>query len=186
MIFEKCIACPQRGKTCAGPNFSTASVPECLEWIEAWQQHDRISNTKISELTGIPKSTWGGIKSGSRKDVGHETLVPVFRMIAGDRWEENPCANPGDESELAYADRSALLQEMQTVHSEADRRVEYLKKLIRWLVAAVIALAVLLAAASALLIRYLSWDKANPHVGIYWDEPAPSPRATVPNLDTTP
>ena len=93
MRFEKCLTCPSiMGKTCAGPNFMTATTKEVIEWVLAFQKLNGITNAQIATASGVPKGTVDGLKN--RTDVRHDTLYPIIKAVielAGGVWGGESC-----------------------------------------------------------------------------------------------
>ena len=93
MRFEKCLTCPSiKGKTCAGPNFMTATTKEVVEWVLAFQKLNGITNAQIATASGVPKGTVDGLKN--RTDVRHDTLYPIIKAVielAGGVWGGESC-----------------------------------------------------------------------------------------------
>ena len=126
MRFEKCLTCPSiKGKTCAGPNFMTASTREVVEWIIAYQKLNGITNLRLAEASGVPKGTVDGLKK--RADIRHDTLYPLIKALiemTGGVWggESCPAAVSGNEENLRLA------QELERTKNLLESRSREIKE----------------------------------------------------------
>ena len=126
MRFEKCLTCPSiKGRTCAGPNFSTATSRETVEWMLAYQKLNGITNAQWALASGVPKGTIDGLKK--REDVRHDTLYPLMKALVeltGGIWggESCPAAVSGNEENLR------LVQELERTKNQLEIRAREIKE----------------------------------------------------------
>lgn len=126
MQFEKCLTCPSiKGKTCAGPNFMTATSREAVEWMIAYQKLNGITNAQWAVESGVPKGTIDGLKN--RVDVRHDTLYPLMKALielTGGIWggESCPAAVSGNEENLR------LVQELERTKNLLVQRSNSIKE----------------------------------------------------------
>ena len=129
MRFEKCLTCPSiKGRTCAGPNFMTATTKEIIEWAIAFQKLNGITNAQWSEKSGIPKGTIDGLKH--RSDVRHDTIYPLIKALieaAGGVWGGEACPVADNVSSEQRQEILRLTQELERVkeaHGHSMRDVK--------------------------------------------------------------
>lgn len=100
MRFEKCLTCPLIGEgRCSGPKFMRAPTKDIVEWVFAFARLHGITNSQLSERSGVPKGTIDGLKK--REDVRHETLYPILKAAietVGGTWDIESC--PAETQEL--------------------------------------------------------------------------------------
>lgn len=115
MRFEKCLTCPSiMGKQCAGPNFTTATTRECVEWIIAYQKLHGITNARLAEASGVPKGTIDGLKN--RADVRHDTLYPIIKALielTGGVWGGESCPAAVSGASEEQRENLRLTQELE-------------------------------------------------------------------------
>lgn len=150
MRFEKCLTCPAiKGQQCAGPNFMTVSTKEIIEWGNAYQKLNGITNAQLAERSGVPKGTIDGMKY--RTDVRHDTLYPLMKALielTGGEWG-------GDSCPIAVGGLLEHQQEATRLTQELERTKKLLERctsVMKWLTIAIIALFALCAGMIALLL----------------------------------
>lgn len=183
MPFTACITCPKLGNGCDGPNFFSLPASDVLEWCKRRKAELRLSNLKLSELSGVPKGTVDSVFAGNRIDFKFETLRPIIRVLVGGEFHGNPCPDPnGDASakieeltrrneslrKVIAENKAAYDADLERERSDAQRRVDYLKKQLRERKITSIILAVALAIAVAVIIIALLIDRTNPDKGFFW------------------
>ena len=126
MKFEKCLTCPSiKGKTCAGPNFMTATTKEVIEWIVAYKKLNGITVNQLAAASGVPKGTIDGMKN--RCDIRHDTLYPIIKALiemTGGVWGGESCpAAVGDNAE-----NLRLIQELERTKNLLGKREREIKE----------------------------------------------------------
>ncbi len=189
-MYSECLKCEKIGVSCDGPNFVAMSTQELLTWCKARKEFLRLSNARLSELTGgmLPKGTIDRLLSGEHTDVRFETIRPMLKALTGGAWSGNPCAAPQEddalrkkvqelEHELRQRDESiAHLKDnytsMTTLVANTNKRHEeqlnFLRGEIKRKNKFVTALAVLATLALLYIIITLIIDLADPARGLYW------------------
>lgn len=123
MRFEKCLTCPSiKGKQCAGPNFTTATTRECVEWIVAYQKLHGITNGRLAEASGVPKGTIDGLKN--RADVRHDTLYPIIKALielTGGVWGGESCPAAVSGASEQQHENLRLTQELERTKEQLER-----------------------------------------------------------------
>ena len=130
MRFEKCLTCPSiKGKTCAGPNFMTATTKEIIEWAVAFQKLNGITNAQWAEKSGIPKGTIDGLKH--RSDVRHDTIYPLIKALielAGGVWGGESCPVADNVSSEQRQELLRLTQELEREKEGHERCAREVKE----------------------------------------------------------
>ena len=67
-MYKDCLNCPELGVTCDGPNFVAMTAAEILEWCKLRKAYLKMSNAKLSEISGVPKDTIDRLLSGEHLD----------------------------------------------------------------------------------------------------------------------
>lgn len=144
---KKCIDCEHRAADCA-QGLMTLPLKELLTWCRDTKKKAGITNTKISEITGIPIGTLERIMAGKVEDAKFSTIQPIVSTLL----ELVPGVSCPDDSALGAAhlrQRLAELEhiaeekkklerhlaflredhakELETVHTDTKERVAYLK-----------------------------------------------------------
>lgn len=111
MLFENCLTCESiKGRHCAGPNFMSMSTKELVAWIIEYQRIHGITNSRLSEASGVPKGTIDGLKY--RTDVRHDTLYPLLKALielTGGIWGGEPCVLSSADA----AEQSAKIMQLE-------------------------------------------------------------------------
>ena len=125
MRFEKCLTCPSiKGKQCAGPNFSTATSREVIEWIIAYQKLNGITNSQLAAASGVPKGTIDGFKN--RVDVRHDTLYPIIKALielTGGVWGGESCPAAVSGASEQQRENLRLTQELERTKAQLAQSV---------------------------------------------------------------
>jgi hypothetical protein len=123
MRFEKCLTCPSiKGKQCAGPNFSTATSKENVEWIFAFAKLNGITNAQIATASGVPKGTIDGLKK--RDDVRHDTLFPIIKAVielSGGVWGGESCPAAASGASEQQQENLRLTQELARMKEQMEQ-----------------------------------------------------------------
>jgi hypothetical protein len=94
------------------------SAAGLLEWCKERKKFLKISNEKLSELSGIPKGTIDRLFSSEHLDFKFETIRPIIKVLAGGEWIEAPCPEEPD----CFADEKiAKLEERATKLEEENQ-----------------------------------------------------------------
>jgi hypothetical protein len=130
MRFEKCLTCPSiKGKTCAGPNFMTASTREVVEWIIAYQKLNGITNAQLAAESGVPKGTVDGLKK--RADIRHDTLYPLIKALiemTGGVWGGESCPAAVSGASEQQHENLRLTQELERTKNLLEKRAQEIKE----------------------------------------------------------
>lgn len=130
MRFEKCLTCPSiKGKQCAGPNFSTATSKENVEWVFAFAKLNGITNAQIATASGIPKGTIDGLKK--RDDVRHDTLFPIIKAVielSGGVWGGESCPAAASSASEQQRENLRLMQELERTKEQLVRNAGAIKE----------------------------------------------------------
>jgi hypothetical protein len=130
MRFEKCLTCPSiKGKQCAGPNFSTATSKETVEWIFAFAKLNGITNGQIAAASGVPKGTIDGLKK--RDDVRHDTLFPIIKAVielSGGVWGGESCPAAVSGASEQQKENLRLMQELERTKNELGQQARAIKE----------------------------------------------------------
>ena len=130
MRFEKCLTCPSiKGKTCAGPNFMTASTKEIIEWIIAYKKLNGITVSQLAAASGVPKGTLDGLKS--RCDIQHDTLYPIIKALiemTGGVWGGESCPAAASGASEQQQENLRLTQELERTKNLLEKRAHEVKE----------------------------------------------------------
>lgn len=187
-MYSECISCEKIGKICDGPNFMAAPVPELFSWCKKRKAFLGLSNGKLAELSGVPKSTIDRIFAPNyeRIDIRIETIRPILKALVGGEFKGNPCPEPpGDDSPKAterlaqceielkwQQDKIATLKRetevlLEQIHEKdilLKERAAFLRQKDSYIRILGITSAVCIAAIVAALIV----DKLNSDIGFFW------------------
>lgn len=177
-MYEKCINCPDLGTKCDGPNFVAMNTHDMLDWIRQRKAQLRWTNSKLAELSKIPKGTIDGLLAGDRVDVKLETVRPILQALVGGRWDDNPCPEQDVVPDAATHETIALqaahikhLEErLQHTELEMERSTKYLLDQLKSRKAAILALSIALGITMTLIITALIIDSMDPTRGFFWME----------------
>ena len=130
MKFEKCLTCPSiKGKTCAGPNFMTATTKEIIEWVIAYKKLNGITVGQLAAASGVPKGTLDGLKN--RSDIRHETLYPIIKALiemTGGVWGGESCPAAVSGASEQQQENLRLTQELERTNSLLEKRAREIKE----------------------------------------------------------
>lgn len=191
MRYEKCLTCPELGKTCDGPNFMAMETQELGEWCKAkLQQRQGITYDRVASETGVSKSTVYGFLNGSHTDYRLDTIRPILKLIIGGNWADSPCGNVNNsekakfeetirqlEREIEHRDQTIAhyekdMEELKVMSRNANSRQsasqEFLRGQIRKKDRVIYILAIALFLVVALIVAALIVDKADPTKGFFW------------------
>ena len=188
-MYKECLNCPKIGISCDGPNFVALTAAETLEWCKLRKNHLKMSNAKLSEISGVPKGTIDRLLSGEHLDFKYESVRPILRALIGGSFDGNPCPDPHEEDnqkqaeaiEALKAENAALKERisnfdhihregLQQVRSEAQQTIDYLKAQVKDRKIVVLILSIGLALTLLTIIVALLIDRANPDKGFFWLE----------------
>lgn len=149
-MYKECLNCPKIGVSCDGPNFMALTAAEALEWCKLRKNHLKMSNAKLSEISGVPKGTIDRLLSGEHLDFKYESIRPILRALIGGTFDNNPCPDPHEadnqkQSELIerlQAENASLREtiskyerihhdDMQQIAAESQQTIDYLKAQIK-------------------------------------------------------
>lgn len=185
--YDQCITCQYLGERCDGPNFLAMSTERWCEWCRLRKDYLNLSNADVADRSGVSKVSTDRIMAGSCGDIRVSTMMQVTKALVNGSWGQHPCANP--EPEIVYQDNPVLVQELSELHDErkrlrdaldrkeqehaaamekmekyTEKRLDYLKKIIR-------ALAIIAAFFGLLVVTALIVDMLNHNVGFFWLNP---------------
>ena len=130
MKFEKCLTCPSiKGKTCAGPNFMTATAKEIIEWIIAYKKLNGITASQLAAASGVPKGTLDGLKK--RCDIQHDTLYPIIKALiemTGGVWGGESCPAAVSGASEQQHENLRLTQELERTKNLLEKRAREIKE----------------------------------------------------------
>lgn len=191
-MYEECLKCPKMGKSCDGPNFFAMSTPELLAWCKARKAELRLSNARLSELTGgtMPKGTIDRLFAGEHVDFRYETIRPLLKALTGGEWKGLPCAEPPAddslqaklerlEAELRWRDdkiqhiteeNKRLREELKDSQEAEKEQLAFHRGEIKRKNRVTTILAVVMSLALAYIIATLIIDLLDPTQGFYWLE----------------
>lgn len=126
MKYEKCLTCPELGKTCDGPNFLAMETSEMGEWCKAkLSQRQGITYDRVAAETGVSKSSVYGFLNGTHTDYRLDTIRPILKLITGGNWDNNPCGSLSN-SEKAKYDEEIRRLEREIAHR--DKTIQHYEK----------------------------------------------------------
>ena len=186
--YNKCITCEHLGVRCDGPNFLAMSIERWCEWCRLRKLYLNVSSAEIADRAGVSKISVDRVMSGNCGDVRVSTMQLITKALVNGSWGQYPCASP--EPEIIYRDNPEMVQQLMNLHQERERlydiserreaahkaalqeaaeraerdaqkKVDYLKSIIKVLSIACVILLVLVFV--ALII-----DATNPNVGFFW------------------
>lgn len=187
--YNKCITCEHLGVRCDGPNFLAMSIERWCEWCRLRKLYLNVSSAEIADRAGVSKISVDRVMSGNCGDVRVSTMQLITKALVNGSWGQYPCASP--EPEIIYRDNPEMVQQLMNLHQErerlydiserreaahkaalqeatdkaerdAQRRVNYLKGIIR--VLSVICVVLLVVVIAALVI-----DATTPNLGYFWN-----------------
>ena len=109
-MYKECLNCPKIGVSCDGPNFMALTAAEALEWCKLRKNHLKMSNAKLSEISGVPKGTIDRLLSGEHLDFKYESIRPILRALIGGTFDNNPCPDP---HEADNQKQSEIIEKLQ-------------------------------------------------------------------------
>lgn len=192
MKYEKCLTCPELGKTCDGPNFLAMDTAEMGEWCKIKLQNQRpdITYDRVAAETGVSKSSVYGFLNGTHTDYRLDTIRPILKLIIGGEWDNNPCGSLNNsekakyeetirhlEREVTHRDKTisrceteiADLKELvRNTNSRHTNSQEFMREQIRGKNRTIIVLSVVLGAFLLMAIGQMIVDKADPSRGFIW------------------
>ena len=125
-MYKECLNCPKIGVSCDGPNFMALTAAEALEWCKLRKNHLRMSNAKLSEISGVPKGTIDRLLSGEHLDFKYESIRPILRALIGGTFDNNPCPDPHEADNLKQAETIARLESENAMLKETVNRFEHM------------------------------------------------------------
>ena len=186
--YNKCVICDKLGVSCDGPDFLCLSIPEWCAWCKLRRDYIGVTNEWIADKSGVSLITVNRIIAGKMDDAKVSTMQLVTKALVNGTWGQFPCANP--EPEIVYRDNPDLVQQLTNLQKERERlydiserrdaahkaalqeaaekaerdaqkKVDYLKSIIR-------VLSIVCAILLVLVFVALIIDAANPNVGFFW------------------
>lgn len=113
---KKCIDCAHRATDCA-QGLMTLPLKELLAWCKETKKRVGITNTKISEMTGIPIGTLERIMAGKVEDAKFSTIQPIVAALL----QFTPGVTCPDDDALSAAHLRQRLTELTRVESEKKK-----------------------------------------------------------------
>lgn len=113
---KKCIDCAHRATDCA-QGLMTLPLKELLAWCKETKKRVGITNTKISEMTGIPIGTLERIMAGKVEDAKFSTIQPIVAALL----QFTPGVTCPDDDALSAAHLRQRLTELTRVESEKEK-----------------------------------------------------------------
>ena len=113
---KKCIDCAHRATDCA-QGLMTLPLKELLAWCKDTKKRVGITNTKISEMTGIPIGTLERIMAGKVEDAKFSTIQPIVAALL----QFTPGVTCPDDDALSAAHLRQRLTELTRVESEKEK-----------------------------------------------------------------
>ena len=123
---KKCIGCTHRATDCA-QGLMTLPLKELLAWCKDTKKRVGITNTKISEMTGIPIGTLERIMAGKIEDAKFSSIQPIVAALL----EFTPGVTCPDDDALSAAHLRQRLTELTRVEEEKEileRHITYLQE----------------------------------------------------------
>ena len=186
--YNKCITCEHLGVRCDGPNFLAMSIERWCEWCRLRKLYLNVSSAEIADRAGVSKISVDRVMSGNCGDVRVSTMQLITKALVNGSWGQYPCASP--EPEIIYRDNPEMVQQLMNLHQERERlydiserreaahkaalqeaadraerdaqkKVDYLKNIIK-------VLSIVCAILFVLVIVALIIDATNPNVGFFW------------------
>lgn len=121
---KKCIDCAHRATDCA-QGLMTLPLKELLAWCKETKKRVGITNTKISEMTGIPIGTLERIMAGKVEDAKFSTIQPIVASLL----QFTPGVTCPDDDALSAAHLRQRLTELTRVESEKEKLEQHLAHL---------------------------------------------------------
>lgn len=191
MKYEKCLDCPELGKTCDGPNFLAMETAELGEWCKTkLSQRQGITYDRVAAETGVSKSSIHGFLNGTHTDYRLDTIRPILKLIVGGNWDNNPCGSLNNsekanyeetirqlEREIEHRDQTIAhyekdMEELKVMSRNANSRhshsQDFLRGQIRKKDRVIYILAIALGLVLLLAIVQLVVDKIDPTKGFIW------------------
>lgn len=113
---KKCIDCTHRATDCA-QGLMTLPLKELLAWCKETKKRVGITNSKISEMTGIPIGTLERIMAGKVEDAKFSTIQPIVAALL----QFTPGVTCPDDDALSAAHLRQRLTELTRVESEKEK-----------------------------------------------------------------
>lgn len=144
---KQCLECAHRTTDCA-QGLMTLPLKELLSWCKDAKKRAGVTNTKISEITGIPIGTLERIMAGKVEDAKFSTIQPIVSALlelmpevscpddstAGQEQLQHRLAeleHIAEEKEKLERHLAALREnhaaELDTVHADTKQRTTFLK-----------------------------------------------------------
>lgn len=164
--YNKCIACPNLGKRCDGPNFLAMSGERWVEWCKLRKDYLGWSNQNLSDLSGISKPTIDRILAGHGGDIRNSTMEAITKALVNGSWGQFPCAdpNPGEGDQVTEKEVELLRGEkeyLKRIVDDLQNSIKWYKQSLhwhKWMIG-------IFAGISALFAIWLIVDLASPGVG---------------------
>ena len=121
---KKCIDCAHRATDCA-QGLMTLPLKELLAWCKETKKRVGITNTKISEMTGIPIGTLERIMAGKVEDAKFSTIQPIVASLL----QFTPGVTCPDDDALSAAHLRQRLTELTRVEAEKEKLEQHLAHL---------------------------------------------------------
>lgn len=188
LAYTDCIACPDRGVVCNGPNLDVLDTDSYRSWVLLAMDHDDISHGDLSILSGVAKGTIDNFLAGTTADIRRDTCWRITRGLFRSLGD-NPCPLKARSFETNAAAHADLKEHYETQLAELSARHERLRDqvtfrdsqisekdaLIREYMSffrrknrIIAILGGIAAVAIAVILVALIVDSMNPDIGFFW------------------
>lgn len=186
--YNKCITCEHLGVRCGGPNFLAMSIEQWCEWCRMRKLYLNVSSAEIADRACVSKISVDRVMSGNCGDVRVSTMQLITKALVNGSCGQYPCTS--QEPEIIYRDNPEMVQQLMNLHQERERlydiserreaahkaalneaeerserdaqkKVDYLKRIIR-------VLSIVCAILFVMVIAALVIDATNNNVGFFW------------------
>lgn len=138
--YNLCVACPNIGKRCDGPNFLAMEMPRLSEWCRLRKDYlhrldPKWTNAYIADRAGVSKVSIDRFLSGNVDDIKTSTIARILRVLVDGTWGQYPCTMAADEKEPVYIPDPALIERCDRLQADLDaaraddrRKIDFLKE----------------------------------------------------------
>lgn len=130
--YNKCIACPNLGVRCDGPNFLAMSGERWVEWCKLRKDYLRWSNQDLADISGISKTSVDRILAGHAGDIRNSTMEAITKALVNGSWGQFPCADPNESTAdpLLQKEVEQLRHELEKAETTGQKQTDYLKRIV--------------------------------------------------------
>lgn len=135
--YNKCIACPNLGVRCDGPNFLAMSGERWVEWCKLRKDYLGWSNQDVSDISGVSKASVDRILSGHGGDIRTSTMELITKALVNGTWGQFPCADPHPEQTDPVIVKEAEMLRANTdylkrIVDDLQNSIKWYKKSLKW------------------------------------------------------